>query len=165
MDEVDLTIVDALEQDGRQSFAQLAERSGLSKTPCWNRVQALETSGVLRGYVADVDPRLLGLGVLAFVEVMIDFGRQAEFEAAVFKNAAILECYTTAGEGDYLLKVVCRDVEDLDDLLRFNISLMPGLQRSTTIICLKLVKHGGGVAAALRQSRERRRSAALAKTR
>ena len=157
MDEIDLTIINALEQHGRQSYAQLAERVGLSKTPCWNRVQTLETSGVLRGYGADVDPRPLGLSVLAFVEAMIDFGRHAEFEAAVLKNAAILECYTTAGEGDYLLKVICRDVEDLDDLLRFNISRMPGLQRSTTIICLKSVKHGSGIAAALRQGRTRSR--------
>jgi Lrp/AsnC family leucine-responsive transcriptional regulator len=150
MDQIDIAIIAALERDGRQSFASLAESVGLSKTPCWNRVQALEASGIIRGYSVSVDPRSLGLGVLALVQVMIDFARRAEFEAAVLKNPSILECYTTAGEADYVLKLVCRDVDDLDELLRFSISLMPGLQRSTTMICLKPVKHGVAVAAALR---------------
>ena len=148
MDPTDHAILAALEDDGRRSFANLAEAVGLSKTPCWTRVQALEEAGVIRGYAADVDPRALGLGVLALVEVMIDFSRRAEFERAVLENASIIECYTTAGEADYVMKLVCRDVDDLDDLLRFGISLMPGLQRSTTMICLKSVKHRGSVSAA-----------------
>ena len=148
MDQLDLAILAALEKDGRQSFASLAEATGLSKTPCWTRVQALEEAGVIRGYAADVDPRALGLGVLALVEVMIDFSRRAEFEQAVLDDPSIMECYTTAGEADYVLKLVCRDVDDLDDLLRFGISLMPGLQRSTTMICLKSVKHRSPISAA-----------------
>lgn len=148
LDRIDLALVAALEQDARASFADLAAGVGLSKTPCWNRVQALEEAQVLKGYGAQVDPRALGLGVYAFVEVMIDFSRRAEFEAAVLKNPSVLECYTTAGKADYLLKLICRDVDDLDDLLRFNISLMPGLQRSTTMICLKAVKDGASIVAA-----------------
>jgi Lrp/AsnC family leucine-responsive transcriptional regulator len=111
------------------------------------RVQELEKTAI-RGYHADIDPRVLGLGVQAFVQVMIDFTRRAQFEAAVLENPSILECYTTAGEADYVLKIICRDVDDLDDLLRFNLSLLPGLQRSTTIIRLKAVKHARGVAGA-----------------
>ena len=148
MDQIDHAILAALEQDGRRSFANLADAVGLSKTPCWTRVQALEEAGVIRGYTADVDPRALGLGVLALVEVMIDFSRRSEFEQAVLETPSIMECYTTAGEADYVLKLACRDVDDLDDLLRFGISLMPGLQRSTTMICLKSVKHRGSASAA-----------------
>jgi len=147
MDALDLAILGSLERDGRQSFSALAESVGLSKTPCWMRVQELEKTAI-RGYHADIDPRVLGLGVQAFVQVMIDFTRRAQFEAAVLENPSILECYTTAGEADYVLKIICRDVDDLDDLLRFNLSLLPGLQRSTTIICLKAVKHARGVAGA-----------------
>jgi Lrp/AsnC family leucine-responsive transcriptional regulator len=153
MDPMDVAIIAALESDGRQSFASLAENVGLSKTPCWTRVQTLEASGAILGYVADVDAKALGLGVFAFVQVMIDFSRRAAFEEAVLQNPAILECYTTAGEADYMLKLVCRDVDDLDDLLRFSISLMPGLQRSTTMICLKSVKHRGPLSAALTRKR------------
>jgi Lrp/AsnC family leucine-responsive transcriptional regulator len=145
MDAIDPAILASLERDGRQSYAMLADSVGLSKTPCWIRAQALEKSGAIRGYQADIDPKTLGLGVYAFVQVMIDFTRRAEFEAAVLENASILECYTTAGEADYVLKIACRDVDDLDDLLRFNLSLLPGLQRSTTVICLKAVKHGGSI--------------------
>jgi Lrp/AsnC family leucine-responsive transcriptional regulator len=157
MDVLDLAILASLERDGRQSFAALAENVGLSKTPCWTRVQELEKSAAIRGYRADIDPRALGLGVHAFVQVMIDFSRRAEFETAVLENAAILECYTTAGEADYVLKIICRDVDDLDDLLRFNLSLLPGLQRSTTIICLKAVKHGGGVTGAAKPRQKKGR--------
>jgi len=153
MDQMDVAIIAALESDARQSFASVAERVGLSKTPCWTRVQTMEQSGVIRGYAAEVDSRALGLGVFAFVQVMIDFSRRAAFEEAVLQNPAILECYTMAGEADYMLKLVCRDVDDLDDLLRFGISLLPGLQRSTTMICLKSVKHRAPLSAALRRTR------------
>ena len=153
MDQMDVAIIASLERDGRQSFASLADTVGLSKTPCWTRVQTLETAGVIRGYVADVDARAVGLGVFAFVQVMIDFSRRAAFEDAVLQNPAILECYTTAGEADYMLKLVCRDVDDLDDLLRFSISLLPGLQRSSTMICLKSVKHRAPLSAALTRKR------------
>jgi Lrp/AsnC family leucine-responsive transcriptional regulator len=145
MDAVDQAILGSLERDGRQSYAALAESVGLSKTPCWMRVQALENSGAIRGFHADIDPRALGLGVHAFVQVMIDFTKRAEFETAVLANTSILECYTTAGDADYVLKIICRDVDDLDELLRFNLSLLPGLQRSTTIVCLKAVKHGTSI--------------------
>lgn len=153
MDAIDLTLLEALERDGRQSFGTLAETVGLSKTPCWNRVQALERSDVIQGYGVELDLRSLGLGVVALVQVMIDFARRAEFEQAVLENPAILECHTTAGEADYVLKVVCSDVDDLDDLLRYNLSLLPGLQRSTTIICLKTVKQRGSPIAAARRVR------------
>lgn len=148
MDSLDFAILASLERDGRQSFASLADDVGLSKTPCWVRVQILEKSGTIGGYGAQIDPRAIGLGVFAFVEVMIDFARRAEFEAAVLDNVAILECYTTAGKADYMLKIVCRDVDDLDDLLRFNISLLPGLQRSSTMVCLKAVKQRSALTAA-----------------
>lgn len=148
MDALDITILASLERDGRQSFATLADSVGLSKTPCWMRVQALEKSGAIVGYGAHIDPRSIGLGVVAFLQVMIDFARRAEFEAAVIDNAAVLECYTTAGEADYVLKIACRDVDDLDDVLRFNISLLPGLQRSSTMVCLKAVKQGAALTAA-----------------
>ncbi|MGE4408964.1 MAG: Lrp/AsnC family transcriptional regulator [Sphingobium sp.] len=140
MDIFDLKIIESLERDGRQSFADLASDVGLSKTPCWSRVQALEKTGVIRGYRADVNPALLGLGVFAIVQVMIDFSRRNEFEQAVLNSPAILECYTTVGEADYLLKVACKDLDSLDDLLRHTLTPLPGVQRSTTMLCLKTVK-------------------------
>jgi Lrp/AsnC family leucine-responsive transcriptional regulator len=89
MDQLDLAIIASLERDGRQSFSGLADSVGLSKTPCWNRVQALEAAGVIRGYTADIDPRAIGLGVFAFVQVMIDFSRREAFEAAVLQRSGL----------------------------------------------------------------------------
>ena len=155
MDSYDLALLRELERDGRQSFAGLADNVGLSKTPCWTRVQDLERKGIITGYGARVNPRRLGLGVYALVQVMIDFSRREEFERAVLQNDTILECYTTAGEADYVLKILCRDVDGLDDLLRFTISLLPGLQRSTSMIWLKAVKENGSVTGVLDAARGR----------
>ncbi|WP_114954357.1 Lrp/AsnC family transcriptional regulator [Sphingosinicella terrae] len=153
MDAVDRSILASLERDARQSFSTLAENVGLSKTPCWTRVQSLERSGALAGYYAEVDPRALGLGVYAFVQISIDFARRPEFETAVRDCPAVIECYTIAGDADYLAKVICRDVDDLDNLLRFSISALPGVQRSATMVCLKTVKTRGSVLAAAERKR------------
>ncbi|MDJ0277940.1 Lrp/AsnC family transcriptional regulator [Sphingomonas sp. 2R-10] len=150
MDRIDLAILAELEHEGRQPFAGLVEHVGLSRTPCWTRVQALEHSGAIRGYHADVDPAALGLHVTAYVEVMIDPARRDAFEQAVLDHPAIVECVTTAGDADYLLKVLSSDVGDLDDLLRHSLTLLPGLRRSTTTISLKTIKRGASVVAATR---------------
>jgi len=143
VDRIDREILTALERDGRQSYASLADSVGLSKTPCWNRVQAMEEAGIITGYRADIDPARISLGVMAYIQVMIDSAKREEFEAAVVAAPAILECHTIAGDGDYVLRVACRDVDDLDHLLRFDIGVLPGVQRSSTMICLKTIKRGG----------------------
>lgn len=150
MDRVDLGLLATLEEDGRASYSTLGDRSGLSKTSCWSRVQAMEESGAIRGYKADLNPVHLGLTLTAYVTVMIDFTKRDAFEAAVLGNPAIVECSTTAGEGDYLLRIVCGDVGLLDEMLRYGISLLPGLQRSTTTICLKSIKRSASLVEAAR---------------
>jgi Lrp/AsnC family leucine-responsive transcriptional regulator len=147
LDQIDLKILRALEADGRQSFAELADAIGLSKTPCWTRVQVLEKSGAIRGYRANVSPQALGLKVTAYVQVMIDAAKRDLFEEAVLLHPAIIECSTIAGEADYILKIYCSDVDGLDELLRRGISRIPGVQRTTTMICLKTIKDGGAVSA------------------
>jgi Lrp/AsnC family transcriptional regulator, leucine-responsive regulatory protein len=145
MDKTDRMILEVLEDDGRQTFAAIAERVSLSKTPCWARVQALERSGAIKGYRAVVDPYALGLTLTAFVEVTIEFGMRAAFERAVSQHPAIIECYTTAGEADYLLQIMTSDVERLDRLLREELSRIPGVERTATTICLKRIKDNGPV--------------------
>src|SRR3546814_19974293 len=105
MDKLDWKIVTELEGNGRQSFAELGETVGLSKSPCWSRVRALEQKGVISGYAARIDPLALGLEVQSFVEVQIRFDAHAEFEAAVLSHPAVVECHTTAVDSDYVLKV------------------------------------------------------------
>ena len=148
MDRHDRAILVALEADARQSFGAIAERVGLSKTPCWTRVQALEQRGTITGYRAVVDPHALGLKLSAYVQVTIEFGMHEAFETAVIAHPAILDCYTTAGAGDYLLHVITSDVERLDKLLREDLCMLPGVSRFSTTICMKKIKHGAPVTAA-----------------
>jgi Lrp/AsnC family leucine-responsive transcriptional regulator len=145
MDRVDLGLLAALEKNGRQSFATLADLSGMSKTSVWSRVQTLEETGVIRNYRAAIDPAALGLRLTAYVNIMIDFSKRDAFEKSVIANPAIVECFTTAGEADYIIRIICRDVSQLDGLLRYNISLLPGVQRSTTMMCLKSIKQDASI--------------------
>lgn len=145
MDQLDWKIVSLLERDGRISFAELAEQVGLSKSPCWNRVQRLRDSGVIRGFGAQLDPPALGLGVQCYISVTIGFDAHTAFEDAVCEHPAILECHTTAGASDYLLRLYAQSVEHLDDLLRHDISKLPGVQSSSTTICLKTIKSDGSL--------------------
>jgi Lrp/AsnC family leucine-responsive transcriptional regulator len=154
MDKVDWAILEHLEANGRESFGAIAERVSLSKTPCWTRVQNLERAGAIRGYRAVIDPYAVGLKLTAFIEVTIEFGSSVVFEQAVKEHPAIIECYTTAGEADYLLQVMTSDVERLDGLLREELGRLPGVQRSATTVCLKRIKDNGpvtGAAALLRR--------------
>ncbi len=141
MDKTDARIVTLLEEDARQSFADLGQKIGLSKTPCWHRVRDLERRGVIKAYRAEIDSALLGLQVHAFVQVTISATRHAEFENAVLRHPAILQCFTTAGQADYLMHVLVAGITELDGLLRTEIARMPGVQRVDTTVCMKTIKH------------------------
>jgi Lrp/AsnC family leucine-responsive transcriptional regulator len=140
LDKTDRAILEALERDARLSFAQLADAVGLSKTPCWARVRDLERSKVIAGYRADIEPSRVGLELHAFVQATVEARRHADFEAAVARHRSVLECYTTAGQGDYLLHVLVSGITALDELLRNEISRMPGVQRLVTTVGMKAIK-------------------------
>lgn len=148
MDRFDRAILSALERDARQSFADLAQEVGMSKTPCWNRVQGLEASGAILGYRAMVEPEAVGLTLDAFVQVSVSFADHAAFEAAACAHPSVIACYTTAGDADYLLHVMARDVANLDGLLRGQLRRMPGVERFNTTIGMKRIKRAGAVMAA-----------------
>lgn len=109
LDRIDRRILYELMRDATLPVAQLAERVGLSQTPCWKRVQKLEAAGVITGRVAIVNPAALGLGLTVFVEIEAadhtpDW--RAAFAALVADYAEVQEVHRMAGEVDYLLKVV-----------------------------------------------------------
>src|SRR3546814_3239041 len=95
MDRLDWKIIAALEENGRQSFAELGETVGLSKSPCWSRVRSLEEGGVIQGYSARLDPFALGLEVQSFVEVRISLDAHTDFAAAVMAHPAALDRQST----------------------------------------------------------------------
>lgn len=140
MDRIDWKILSELEGDGRLSFADLSERVGLSKSPCWSRVRELEANGAIQGFTARIDPAALGLAVHCYAHVRIRLDAHAAFEEAAIAHPAIIECHTTAGDSDYLIRIYARSVEHLDDLLRHEMSKLPGVHRLATTVCLKAIK-------------------------
>lgn len=119
LDRIDRRIVDALQRDGRLANNELAAQVNLSPSPCLRRVRSLEEAGVIKRYVALVDPAKVGLHMLAYVSVKLEKKGQMpaeDFASAVETWSEVTECYSMTGDMDYLLRV---QVEDLDHFSRF----------------------------------------------
>lgn len=120
LDAFDHRILAALQQDGRLSNVELAERIGLSPSPCLRRVKRLERDGLISAYRAVLQRKQIGLGFTAFVGVKIDGhadDRATAFEAAVVAMPEVVACHMVAGEADYLLEVVVPDLEQYQRFL------------------------------------------------
>ena len=121
MDEIDRTILACLQDDATIPLAEIAARVGLTSTPCWRRIQKLESSGVIRGRVAILDAAALNVGVTVFVSVKTrehNYAWLEEFAAAVAEFPEVVEFYRMSGEIDYLLRVVVRDIAAYDDFYK-----------------------------------------------
>ncbi|HEY9841876.1 MAG: Lrp/AsnC family transcriptional regulator [Candidatus Sericytochromatia bacterium] len=141
MDDIDSKILNFLMSQGRASWAELATSLGLSAPAVAERVRKLEQRGVISGYAAEVRPEQLGLRLLAFVAVVLERPEhRAPFLAFVAASPLILECHHLAGEDDYLLKVLCHDTSELEDLLSEQLKSLPGLLRTRTTIALSSAK-------------------------
>ncbi len=131
LDRFDRLILEHLQRDGRLANQELADRIGLSPSPCLRRVRALEQRGLITGYRAIVDARKLGFSLLALVHIALDRHtpeRFANFEAKVKVLPEVLECLLIAGEdADYLLKVVVRDMDGYQNLLLNKITRIEGV--------------------------------------
>ena len=142
LDAIDHAILTCLQEDGRVSNQDLANKVGLSPSPCLRRVRQLEAAGLISGYVALLDPAALGLGVTAFVRVRL--GEQgdrhlATFEAAVKALPEVMECYLTTGEGDYQLRVLVRSLAEFEDFLRHKLTPIDAVAQVTSSIALRPV--------------------------
>ena len=130
-DRFDRRILEVLQADGRISNQELAERIGLSPSPCLRRVRALEESGVIAGYRAVLDARKLGLTLLALIHISMDRHtpeRFANFEEKVAALPEVLECLLITGQdADYQLKVIVRDMDAYQALLLNKITRIQGV--------------------------------------
>lgn len=147
MDRLDLALLELLEANGRLSFAELADRQGMSKTPIWKRIKALEETGVIQGYQARLSPKGLGFDLSAFVEVVLDIDASEAFEAAVMRHPAVWRCHATTGDADYLLQLFARDMDDMDQLIRAEIARLPGVRRTSTTVVTRQIKDSQSLAA------------------
>lgn len=144
IDDIDRRILELLQEDASLSSAQVAERVGLSASPCWRRIQRLEKAGVIRKRVALLDPAALGLGIVVFASVRLTaHGRQAlpEFEAAVKRYPEVMECYTVSGGQDYLLRVATRDIHAYEVFLREQLLQLPSIAEVHSRIAITQVKY------------------------
>lgn len=142
MDNLDRNILAELQVDGRVSLTDLAERVGLSLSPCHRRLRALEQSGAISGYRAQLDPEALGLTFEALVFVtMRDGDREtlAAFDEAVTGVPNALHVQRLFGDPDYLLQIVARDIGEFQRLYDEQLSALPGVQRLTSTLVMKNV--------------------------
>lgn len=143
MDSYDLNILRHLQDDGRMSNLQLAEKIHLSAPQTLRRVRALEERKVIRGYTAQVAPETVGLGVMAFVSLSLDreqFRNVREVERNIMAFPDILECHTISGDFDYILKVVAADLKSLSQFLTDKLMQVPGVDNLRSMICLEEIK-------------------------
>ena len=143
IDRYDRQILEILQAEGRIPNQDLADRIGLSPSPCLRRVRALEEAGLIRGYRAVLDARKLGLTLMALIHISMDLHtpeRFANFEATVSVLPEVLECLLITGQqSDYQLKVVVRDMDAYQDLLLNRITRIPGVTGVHTSFVLRKV--------------------------
>lgn len=143
MDEKDYQILRALQENGRLTNQELSERVNLSPSPCLRRVRQLEKSGVIRGYTALVDQKAYGLPLTVFIRIEME--RHAAdavrvFEARIRDIPEIQDCYLVTGEADYLLRVVCQDLDAYERFMRETLHAIPGISSINTSFAFGRVK-------------------------
>jgi Lrp/AsnC family transcriptional regulator, leucine-responsive regulatory protein len=144
LDEIDLKILQHLQREARISNVDLADRVGLSPAPCLRRVRALEQAGVIRKYVALLDPRALNLNVTVLVQVSLDrqiAERFQAFEQAILDRPEVLECDVTTGPSDFLLRIVVKDVAAYEQFQREFLSRIEAVTSTNSSFALKQVKY------------------------
>ena len=143
LDRVDLRILDLVQREGALSVAEVASRTGLSTTTCWRRIQHLEQTRVIRGRVALLDRTALGLDVTIFAHVKLSTqGRDAisAFAEAIRERPEVLDCYTTMGEWDFMLRVVTRDIKAYEAFYLDHLSKLPYVQSINSSVTVTVIK-------------------------
>lgn len=148
IDRIDRRILSLLQDDGRMTNVELAERVGLTAPPCLRRVRSLEQSGVIRGYHAECDAALLGFPITVFA--MVSLRSQAEHDLAAFERhvagiAEVRECHMLNGEIDFILKIVAPDLEAFQRILTTHLTAAPNVASVKSSLTIRTAKMVPGV--------------------
>jgi len=148
LDKVDRRILRDLQENGRMTNVELAGRAGISAPPCLRRVRALEESGYIRGYHAEVNPEALGFGVTVFAQVGLK--SQAENDLKAFEALAsdwdeVREIHMLAGETDFLLKIVAADWDSYQKFLTTRLTPAPNVAHVRSSLAIRTAKYTPGV--------------------
>ncbi|PHR22102.1 MAG: AsnC family transcriptional regulator [Hoeflea sp.] len=142
--QVDRQLLNALQEDGRISNQDLAERAAMSASACWRRVKALEEGGVIERYTALVNPEAVGLEFHAMVHVVLSrhqAGHVENFIQAVMTRPEVLDCFATTGDSDYHLRIRCRDLAAYNAFLEEFMFSLEGVSTVKTNLILRQLKH------------------------
>lgn len=142
LDVVDRKMLRILQADGRMTNAELARHVNLSESACLRRLRALEEARVIGRYAAVINERAVGLPISVFVTVTLDSqseGALTAFEAAVAAVPEVMECYLMTGGSDYLLRLVVRDVDDLERIHSRELTRLPGVNRVSSSVAMRTV--------------------------
>lgn len=147
LDEIDRTIIVELQKNSRLTNQELSERVGLSASPCSRRVRMLEEAGIITGYTATIDEKLVGLPVSVFMSVKLE--RQIDealttFEAAIQKCPEVVDCWLMTGNRDYLLRVVVAGLSEYETFLTSTLTKIPGVASIESSLSLRRVKSTRG---------------------
>lgn len=148
LDQIDIDILETLQKEGRLTNVALARQVGLSATPCLERVKSLEAEGIIAGYSAHLSAPRLGLGLTAFIEVLLErtseetFGK---FRAAVLNIPEIQECHMVAGGFDYLLKVRVADMAAYRTFLGEVLGKVPGIRETHSYAVMEEIKDSSAI--------------------
>jgi len=143
IDDYDRKILRALQENADYSMAELGEKVGLSHTPCWRRIKRLEADGVIRGRVTLLEAYKLNLAVSVHAYITVkshDEESLAAFENSVIDVQEVVECYSTSGDKDYLLRIIVNSVDEYEKLLKHKLLGLPNVFSVNSVFALKQVK-------------------------
>ena len=143
LDKQDVVLLTELQRDSHQTVQQLADRVGLSSTPCWKRIKEMEGNGIIRGYTALIDREKVGLALCVIAEVNLTRHNEdvvQQFEKEVADCPQIVSCYSTTGQADYVLKVLMPDIKAYERFLHETAFKLPGVTHVRSSVVLKEVK-------------------------
>jgi Lrp/AsnC family leucine-responsive transcriptional regulator len=140
---IDRRILRALQEDGRMTVQAIAELVGLSASPCLRRIRQMEQAGIIAGYSASVDQKAVGLPVSVFISIKLERQRAEELDAfgdAIGRWPEVMECYLMTGQFDFLLRVVCADLEAYERFLRARLTQIAGVASIESSFSLGQIK-------------------------
>lgn len=143
LDDIDRRIIAALQADGRMTAQELADRVGLSPSPCARRVRLMEDRGVITGYSAVIDQDMVDLPISVFASIKLERQREDElerFNAAISRWPEVVDCYLMTGQRDYLLRIVVRDLHAYERFIKEKLTRLDGVASIESSFALSQIK-------------------------
>lgn len=144
LDRIDVKILNELQQDASLTNVELAARVNLSPSPCLTRVRTLERIGVIDRRVTLINQHVVGLGITAFIQIRLEkqvISTLDNFYKKIAPISEIMECYLMVGDNDYLLRVVVRDLQELENLIVNKLSKIEGIANIRSSLTLKQIQY------------------------